>query len=48
MLIRMKKLKMLIFATPPIKNQWLWVPMEAVMKPKWDLKLIFIPLENDT
>ena len=44
----MKKVKMLIFDTPPIKNHCFWVPMEAKMEPKCGSKSIFIAIENDT
>ena len=48
MMLRMKKVKMLIFDTPPIKNQCFWVPMEAKMEPKCGSESIFIAIENDT
>ena len=34
MMLRMKKVKMLIFDTPPLQNQCLWVAMEVKMEPK--------------
>ena len=43
----MKKVKMLIFDTPPLQNHSFWGPMEAKMEPKWGLKSIFIAIEND-
>ena len=46
-MLRMKKVKMLIFDTPPIKNQCFWVPMEAKMEPKWSLKSILIAIRHD-
>ena len=47
MMLRMRKVKMLIFDTPPIKDQCFWVPMEVKMEVKWSLKSIFIAIEND-
>ena len=46
-MLKMKKVKMLIFNTPPLQNQCFWVPMEAKMEAKWRLKSIFIAIEND-
>ena len=46
--LRIKKVKMLIFDTPPIKNQCFWVPMAAKMEPKYGSKSICIASENDT
>ena len=46
-MLKKKNVKMLIFDTPPIKNQCFWVPMEAKMEPKWGPKSIFIATEND-
>ena len=34
MMLRRRKLKMLFFDTPPIKNQRFWAPMEVQMVPK--------------
>ena len=47
MMLRMKKVKMLIFDTPPLQNHCFWVPMEVKMEPKCSLKSIFIVIEND-
>ena len=47
MMLRMIKVKMLIFDTPPLQNQCFWIPMEAKMEPKWGLTSIFIAIEND-
>ena len=40
MMLRMKKVKMLIFNTPPIKKQGFWVPVEVKIEPKKRLKSI--------
>ena len=34
MMLRMRKVKMLIFDTPPLQNQYFWGPMEAKMDVK--------------
>ena len=47
MILRMIKVKMLIFDTPPLQNQYFWGPMEVKMEVKWGLKSIFIAIEND-
>ena len=47
-MLKMEKVKMLIFDTPPLQNHYFWVPMEAKMEPKWGSKSIFIVIENDT
>ena len=46
-MIRLKKVKILILKTTPLKNHYFWVPMEAKMEPKWSLESIFIAIEND-
>ena len=43
----MKKVKLLIFDTPPLQNHCFGVSMEVKMEPKWSLKSIFIAIEND-
>ena len=48
MMLRMRKVKMLIFDTPPIKNQGFWLPREAKMEPKFNSQSIFIAIESDT
>ena len=47
MILRMLKVKMLIFDTPPMQNQYFWGPMEVKMEVKGGLKSIFIAIEND-
>ena len=47
MTLRMIKVKMLIFDTPPLQNHCFWVPMEAKMEPKWSLESISIAIETD-
>ena len=47
MMLRMIKVKMLIFDTPPLQNQCFWIPMEVKMEVKSGLKSIFIAIEND-
>ena len=42
-MLKLEKVKMLIFDTPPLQNQCFWVPMEVT----WRLKSIFIAIEND-
>ena len=32
MMLRMKKVKMLLFDAPPVQNHCFWVPMEAKME----------------
>ena len=47
MILRMIKVKMLIFDTSPMQNQYFWGPMEVKMEVKGGLKSIFIVIEND-
>ena len=47
MILRMIKVKMLIFDTPPMQNQYFWGPMEVKMEVKGGLKSILIAIEND-
>ena len=42
MMSKMKKVKMLIFDTPPMQNHCFWDPMGAKIEP------IFIVIEYDT
>ena len=46
-MLRMKKVKMLIFDTSPLQNHYFWIPMDAKMEPKIDSKAIFIAIEKD-
>ena len=46
-MLRMIKVKMFIFDTTPLQNQYFWGPMEVKMEVKWVLKSIFIAIEND-
>ena len=43
---RMKKMKLLIFYTPPLQNHYFWLPVGAKMWPQWRLEAIFMALEN--
>ena len=45
---KMKKVKMLIFDTPPLHDHCFWVPTAAKMELKIDQKSIFIAIENYT
>ena len=47
MMLRIKKVKMLIFYTSPLQNHYFGVPMEAMMEPKYGLEWIFTAIETD-
>ena len=44
---RMKKVKLLIFYTPPLQKHHFGLPMESKMKPQWRLETIFLAIETD-
>ena len=43
----MKKVKSLIFYTPPMQNHYFWVPMEAKIELQSKLGANFIAIKND-
>ena len=47
MMLRMKKVKSLIFYTPPMQNHYFWVPMEAKIELQSKLGASFITIKND-
>ena len=47
MVLRMKKMKMLIFYTPPMQNHYFWGPMEAEKACQSDLETIFWAIDID-
>ena len=45
-MLRMKKVKMLIFDTPPLQNHCFWIAVEGKMESQGRQKTIFRAIEN--
>ena len=45
-MLRLKKVKVLIFATPPLQNHSFWVPVGLYMGPERRLEMIFMAVAN--
>ena len=47
MTLKMKKVKIVIFYTPPVQNHYFWVPVDAKMEPQRGLEPNIMASEND-